>query len=72
LGNGAFLLGKEKGERKMKKPTKDDRQTNQLDGKSKDKNDTEKKDFDPGEYYEKRLKELGVETKKVETPKNRC
>ncbi|UCH19968.1 MAG: hypothetical protein JSU83_15530 [Deltaproteobacteria bacterium] len=56
----------------MTKSTKDDRQSDQSGEQSKDKNCTEKKPFDPVEYYEKRLKELGIESKKVEPPKDRC
>ena len=55
----------------MIKPTKDHRQSDQSVEDSEDKINYEKKDFDPVEYYTKRLKDLGIETKKMDPPKDR-
>jgi lipoprotein NlpI len=72
LCNGAFFLGKYKGEKVMTKHKKDDRQSDQSIEESKDKKDTEKKPFDPVEYYIKKLEEKGIKFRKTEPPKDRC
>ncbi len=57
----------------MTSHTKDDKQSDQSVEKSKDKNDTDKKPFDPVEYLNKKLQEKGIPPfKKVKPPKDRC